>query len=472
MKNHISGVFQRLILILPDIFLNKHRMVPFLILSTISCSDFVEVDPPKNILVSETVFNDPSTVESALANIFYKMRGQGIVTFRLSADMGIYADELDYYRTDPDYTSLYLHNLLPVNGVVSDYWNNTYNIIYAANDIIEGVERTTALTDEEKEEFKGQALFIRAYMHSLLANLFGDVPYISSTDYLDNNKVARMPLSEVYAYIVDDLTTAVSLLGMADLTGEKVIPNRSAANALLARTYLYLENWELAEITSSKLIDNFNLEPDLDKVFLKESKETIWQFRSDDDLNRNTFEANQFIILAIPGQEYALTNFLLESFENEDLRLKNWIGSFTANDGSTKLYFANKYKAILSETESLEYSIVLRLAEQYLIRAEARAHLGNIPGSQNDINVIRDRAGLAGTTAGTKDDLLDTILMERFVELFTEQGHRWFDLKRTGKAGTILGPIKGNWNPTDLVWPIPERELEYNLNLRPQNPGY
>ena len=119
-----------------------------------------------------------------------------------------------------------------------------------------------------------------------------------------------------------------------------------------------------------------------------------------------------------------------------------------------------------------EYSILLRLAEQYLIRAEARLYLGDLDGAKTDLNLIRNRAALPPITTNIEDELKLAIENERRHELFTEQGHRWFDLKRTARANEILGPIKPNWHNTDILLPIPETELNLNPNLQPQNPGY
>ena len=96
----------------------------------------------------------------------------------------------------------------------------------------------------------------------------------------------------------------------------------------------------------------------------------------------------------------------------------------------------------------------------------------DIVGAQSDLNAIRNRAGLANTMASTQNEILDAIINERRFELFTEQGHRWFDLKRLGKADEILGQFKPNWKATDVRLPIPESELDTNPNLLPQNPGY
>lgn len=439
------------------------------------CSDFVEVAPPRNNLVSETVFMDPSTVESALANLYYSMREQGMVSgsFGLTTALGIYADELDYYGFVADQTQIYNHNILAGNDLVHTWWQQAYHLIYGANDIIRGVNASNALNVDEKEMFQGQALFVRAYLHSLLVSLFGDIPYIDTTDYLVNNSVARMAESEVYDYIIADLTDAVSLLeGKEESSGERVWVDSYVAKALLARMYLYTANWEMAVAMSTELVDAFPLEADLDRVFLKDSQETIWQLRAGDELPRNTREAGQLIIQTIPGHSFALTDELLTSFEADDLRLDHWIASATDTENTTTLYYAYKYKAGINETESLEYSILLRSAEQYLIRAEALAQMGDVVGAQSDLNAIRNRAELSNTTAHTEGGLLEAILKERRSELFTEQGHRWFDLKRTGNARDALDGIKLNWRDTDLLFPVPEDELETNPNLLPQNPGY
>lgn len=438
------------------------------------CSDFVEVGPPKNILVSETIFNDPATVEAALANILFKMREQGMVSgnFGLTTAMGMYADELDYYGFDTDYSQLYLHSVIPGNNTILGWWGQAYNLVYSANDIIKGVENSDALTSEEKDRFKGQALFVRAYAHSLLVSLYGEVPYITTTNYLNNNQASREPVVTVYDNIITDLIIAVDLLeNIERISSERVLPDQWAAKALLGRMYLYVENWEQAAVIATELIDTFSLEADLNEVFLKESSETIWQFKPGEN-PRNTQEANQLIIQFIPGQTYALTDDLFSAFENGDLRKTLWTGSQSDSDGTVTLHFAHKYKATLTETESLEYSVLFRLSEQYLIRSEARAYLGDITGAQQDLNSIRNRAGLANTSANTRELLLERILQERRVELFTEHGHRWFDLKRTGKAGEVLGALKPNWKATDVLLPIPETEIEINPNLAPQNNGY
>lgn len=476
MKINIKKSSIRYELLKESISIMKPIIFSLMIFGINACSDFVEIDPPKNTLVAETVFEDAETVEAALANVYFKMRDESMISgsFGFSVLLGTYTDELDYYGSNVEFSRIYNHGVTNISTTARDWWTSAYNIIYAANDIIQGLDNTEMLSAAQKNEYKGQALFVRGYMHSLLVAVYGDVPYITTTNYVENNSIGRMPEAEVYAHVIDDLNEAIDLLGEDYVVSERVIPNRWVAKALLARIYLYTENWEMAETTASEVLDGFDLETDVTKVFLKDSSEAIWQFKPDDNFQNNSLVAQWLIITGIPGQQYALTSTLLDAFEADDLRLDHWISSFTSvSDGETTLQFAHKYKETYNTTElSLEYTIVFRLAEQYLIRAEVRTQLENIAGAQQDLNTIRNRAGLANTTAANKADLLDAILQERRVELFTEQGHRWFDLKRMGKASEVLAPVKTNWKDTDILFPIPLNEIELNPNLEPQNPGY
>src|SRR5690606_8853114 len=143
-----------------------------------------------------------------------------------------------------------------------------------------------------------------------------------------------------------------------------------------------------------------------------------------------------------------------------------------ATDGKDVWYFPNKYKLNTNTATTEECSILFRLAELYLIAAEAEAHMGHGSEALDHLNTIRNRAMLAPITATDQISLLNAIEQERRIELFSEQGHRFFDLKRTGRADSELAPVKPNWESTDVLLPIPESELLLNPNLEPQNDGY
>src|SRR5699024_11179267 len=148
------------------------------------------------------------------------------------------------------------------------------------------------------------------------------------------------------------------------------------------------QNWEEAAKWATQVIESpgYKLEEELSQVFLKESSAAIWQFKPEP--LKNTHDASRFIINSPSGQKYALIENMVQAFEPGDLRRSIWVGEYTDTNSGNTFYFPYKYKEDLSTTESLEYSVIFRLAEQYLIRAEARAHLGQLSGGKEDLNHI------------------------------------------------------------------------------------
>lgn len=453
----------------------KSPIVIICLLYLTSCESFLAIDSPNDQLIGKVVYEDPVTVTAALTNIYAHLRDDGITNgqlYGMTTLLGLYSDELDLYsNTLPQVEAFYTHNLVANNTNVERFWTSSYNLIFAVNSIIEGVTNSTTIAQEVKEQFLGEAYFIRAFLHFHLVNLYGDIPYIATTDYTKNSKVSRTPISEVYSALIEDLMLSKSLLGSNYATNDKVRPNKWAAVALLARVYLYAENWEKALQESDAIIKEggYILESNVNNVFLKDSKETVWQF-SPAASSYNTYEGYTFIFNSGPPRSLALTNTLVQVFAPEDQRQTNWIKGVT--DGTSTWYHPNKYKQRAPTARSLEYTIVFRLGEQYLIRSEAKVRLGDLEGARLDVNRIRNRAGIVNLLTSSVDGLLEEILLERQRELFTEFGHRWFDLKRSGNGDTTLSPIKIGWNSTDLVLPIPESELVLNPNLNPQNNGY
>ncbi len=189
--------------------------------------------------------------------------------------------------------------------------------------------------------------------------------------------------------------------------------------------------------------------------------------------NLPTNEAYWLIITFLGPFSYTLNPDLISDFEPNDQRLVNWVGTY--NDGVSDLYFPYKYKDDLFSSQFREYSMYLEKSRTIFNKGRSRANQDNLDDAIADLDEIRNRAGLpliANTNPGiSKDDLLTTILHERRVELFTESGHRWFDLKRTGKADATLSPLKPNWNAEDKLYPIPENEIIRNPKLE-QNQGY
>jgi hypothetical protein len=275
--------------------------------------------------------------------------------------------------------------------------------------------------------------------------------------------------------------------------GEHTRPNKFAALALLARVYLYLGDYYNAATAASAVIDNaagYTLESDVNRVFLNNSREAIWQLQQDlQDFSIYDATPEQYVlqpnVLKVGNAIYCITPSLLAAFEPGDKRHDNWLDSTDNSRGTADrpgtTYYPNKYKIGQANGSPgmppKEYYMVLRLAEVYLIRAEAAANGG--PGGAAsaiaDLNAIRARAGLAALPASlSKDQLLAAVAKERRTELFAEWGHRWFDLKRTNKMNSVLSaiPLKQPWlGDYQGLYPLPVSELTVNHFLT-QNPGY
>ena len=448
----------------------------FLFFFLSACEEFLDVPAPNGQITQSQIFEDPHTAEAAVTTLYTKLRDNTLLTGRIEGMnvlMGLYADELDYYGSSGQpIETFYRHQIIASNSLVLNIWKRSYELIYMCNSVMEGLQNSEHLSTELKDQLMGEALFVRALTHFYLTNLFGKIPYITQTDYEMNQDVSRQDANEVYLQIKEDLLLSKSLLPSNDLNGERTRATSFVASALLARVYLYNQEWQSAVNESSLLLNEssfFILESNIENEFLKESTSAILQLKPG-NAGQNTHEAISFIFQQGPPSSFALNEAFINSFEEGDLRKQSWINSVT--DGNQIWYMPYKYKQSGNTGTTVEYSIVFRLAEQYLIRAEAHAHLGNLSSALFDLNKIRSRAGLAEITSGTAEEVLESIYRERKSELFTEQGHRWFDLKRLNKAAFVLSPIKPSWRPTDILLPVPESEILLNPNLLPQNEGY
>jgi hypothetical protein len=442
------------------------------VVALMGCEDYLEIDDPTAQISTGNVFENKSTATAAITTLYAKLRDEVLVTGStagVGVQMGLYADELAYYGSPTQPLNFfYEHQIMSSDATISGVWNRSYNLIHLANAAIDGLNASASLEENVRRQLLGEALFVRALVHFYLVNLFGDVPYVTSTDFEVNSTVARKNKLLVYSDIMMDLTQAKENLGEAYPTNERVRANKAVASALLARVYLYLELWEMAEAESSLLLNNssvYSLPALVDNEFLKASPSAILQLKTK-VATASAAEATAYNFVTGPPPLIALRNDFITHFEGNDQRRLHWVGE-VANSGGT-WYFSRKYK----QGVNTQYSVVFRLAEQYLIRAEARLNQNNTAGALQDINTIRQRAGLPNTLATTQAEIKEALVKERLTELFTEHGHRWFDLVRWGKAAEVISPIKPAWQSTDVLFPIPETELSMNPNLQPQNPGY
>lgn len=451
-----------------------------LLLVMTSCEDFLSIDPPRTELGKEGVFSSPSTADAAMLAIYNQMVFSGFGSGGLNSAtylLSMSSDELINYNVTADGLSLQEFNnnsLVATNPLILSVWSELYQYIYKANAILEGLKASTRISKSDKERLTGEAKFVRAFSHFYLVNLFGRVPVVTSSDYLINSSISRQSINDVYTQIETDLIEAEQLLpsNYALNTSERIRPTKAAATAMLARVYLFTSSWEEAEYKATTLIEDpqFELEKDVDKVFIKNSAEAIFQLKPP-STQQNTLEATVFVFEGYPVNG-AMSAELIKAFEVEDKRREKWIGATEANGES--FFFPYKYKVVGATDPLQEYSIVLRLAEQVLIRAEARMNQGKLTEAVEDINVIRTRAGLQPLELTISvEEIIQAIAKERQTELFNEWGHRWLDLKRTGRATAALASLKPDWQPTDELFPIPFEQIQRSPSMaNDQNPGY
>lgn len=454
-------------------------MIISCVLFSTSCKKLVELDPPQNKIETALAFDTDASATAAVIALYNYGIFNVMVPLQQAITFygGVSADELHYTpTTSPDITEFENNKISINNGTNASFWSNAYAELLAVNTAVTGITNASTLTPSVRSQLLGEAKFFRAWVNFYLVNYYGGVP-LTGNEPLANAVLPRATADAVWASIIADLRDAQNLLPVTYVGTLNSRVNQLAATALLARVYLYRKDYANAEAQATQVISSgaytMSTTPN---VFINTSKETILQFATFYGFS-SFVQSYRTSPSAVAGTlpTYTLTSNIANSFEAGDNRKANWVDSAISG---TKFYRINKYKVYTAATAGAgnEYNVVLRLAEQYLIRAEARAQLGNLSGSAADVNMIRNRAGLANlSTANSASGatLLNAVAQERKVEFFGEYGHRWLDLLRTGQANAVISPLKpSTWNATrSLLFPIPDAQRQQNPALT-QNPGY
>lgn len=449
------------------------------------CKKLVSIVPPQNDATTATVFSTDALAVAAVAGIYSNLINNGYV-FSANASTimgGLSSDELEFFdRTDVSAIQLQNNTLLSNNSYVySAIWAPCYSTIYGCNAVIEGLNEYSGVDDSTKTELLGEVRFIRALAYFYATNFFGKIPLVLSTNWQVTRTYSNSPTQAIYQQIISDLLFAQQVLptDYSVANGERTRANKWAATALLARVHLYQSDWADAFTQANAVIGNsqYAIIDSLDQVFNANSPEAIFQLQPATNSTDYTPEG-VFLVPDPPLAPYAtLTPGLLNAFEQGDNRRNEWVDSIYFN--GTMYYTPFKYNIGRLQAQFNvpfpQYYMVLRLAEQYLIRAEAEANgAGNgLSAAILDLDVIRNRAGLDSLSDGlSQSQVLQAIVQERRIELFAEWGHRWFDLKRTGDATTVLSAEKNiSVDGNALLYPIPQLELIADPSLQ-QNPGY
>ncbi|MCK9203354.1 MAG: RagB/SusD family nutrient uptake outer membrane protein [Bacteroidales bacterium] len=431
--------------------------------ATISCTKMLNIEPTESISADQAI-SDKSGVDKAITGAYYSLHDVGNYARNFVIVEDLAADNLAWTGTTRDYLQIADNEIAADNGIIDGIWSSNYDCINRVNNVlarIDGIDMTT----DERNLYTGDGLFLRALSHFNLLALFGGIP-IKTQPTLDLSTIdqARNTVPEVYTQIISDLLEAEELLPSTRSLGRA---SSFSATALLARVYLsqfqYTSDPAIAALAITKADKVINeggyiMAPAFADLFNGNTTESIFEVIFDAQ-NYNRL-AQYFFPVSLTGRyEVSPTNEFVQLFQTNDTTRFNTSITFDENN----LPYGIKYKDIVSGTDRV---YVLRLAEMYMIRAEARAYTnGNIEDIRNDINILRARAGLDPTTATDYPELKLAIESERRHE-FAFESQRWSDLIRTKRATTILG-IDEKYT----LFPIPLSELQTN-KLMTQNPGY
>jgi len=438
-------------------------------LATFSCNKMLDVQPTASISTGQAI-KDESGVNKAITGAYYSLHDVGNYGRNHVIVEDLAADNLVWTGTTRDYEQIANNFIAADNGIIDGIWASNYDCINRVNNVLERINSIDMSTDK-RNLYTGDALFLRALSHFNLLGYFGGIPIkIKPTLDLSAINQARDSVTAVYTQIIADLDSAEKILPKTRSLGWA---SSFSATALLARVYLTqfqqtndLSIADLAKSKADKVINEggFILAPAYANLFNGNATESIFEVIFDAQ-NYNRL-AQYFFPVSLTGRyEVSPPATFAQSFLATDtVRYNASIALDTVIAADTSyLPYGIKYKDFTTGTDRV---YVLRLAEMYMIRAEAQAYSnGNIEDIRNDINILRTRSGLPATTATTYDELKQAIENERRHE-FAFESQRWSDLVRTKRATTVLG-IDEKYT----LFPIPLSELQTNT-LMTQNPGY
>lgn len=385
-------------------------------------------------------------------------------------DGAVYGD-LDQFKT------------VPANGLLSQFWTDSYKGIQKSNVVLARIGNVSYQSDAVKKSRSGEMKFIRALLYFNLVRTFGDVP-LNTKETTNPNEYfgqGRTPVPEVYAQIKKDLTEAVELLPAATAQFGRVV--KTAAQALLGKVYLTQKDYVNAKTQLQNVVNSNQhvLLSNIAQVFApdnKANKEILFSVRFASGVNGNT-EGSQMYQQFSPSATVSgakghnlPTKSLYNLYAANDTRKTNFVA--LASTGAP--YSLKLAKPTTVVTDGGSDFVVLRYADVLLMLAECENELNNTGAGAGYLDQVRNRAGLGKTSSITQAALRNDIELERRFELVGE-GHRWFDLLRTGNAVSVMNSwftannILITIDAHHLLMPVPQSQIDTDPAIK-QNPGY
>ena len=450
--------------------MKKIIYIPIVLIWILGACDVLDVQPYHSMPADEAI-TDSAQVQSAIIGCYDALQSGGYYGLDYLIWGDLPADNLKHVGITVTWSDIDNNNILADNGLVESTWVAIYRVLSRVNNTIGQIPNIddTRLSQTGKNIALAELRFLRALAHYDLMRLFGPIPIRDRAVTNDEESLnpARNSISEVLQIVNDDLEFAMQYLPANPIRGRAARPAATALKARVAlHQYFITENTNflnLAKALATEVINHpaLELETNYASLFTQEpTSESVFEV-SFNEQDRNLI-ARYFAHTSLAGRyEFAPTDFYLNSFDPDDLRK-----DISIDMAGTAPYVV-KFNDVASGTDPV---YVLRLAEMYLIRAEAATILqDDTEEILNDINQIRVRAGLTPATMTSYTALAIEIESQRQKE-FAFEGHRWFDLVRTGRA---IDRLENVTSINQTLFPIPQAEIIANDNPGMyQNDGY
>ncbi|WP_295202484.1 RagB/SusD family nutrient uptake outer membrane protein [uncultured Chryseobacterium sp.] len=466
----------------------KKILTPVVILLLLqSCSSDLLNTSPEATKVTSQFYTDASQIEQGINAVYGTLQYTGQYQQAMLVIGEIPSDNTyDEVPANDSFTygEFDFFTIQPNNSLIASTWKDHYIGIQQANIILNRIDAIQDMAQATKSNRIGEMKFLRALMYFNLVRVFGDVPLVTkeTTNVNDYFGQGRTPVSEVYAFIEKELKDAIPLLPAA--TTQKGRVTKAAAMGILGKV-LITENKYSDALPYLSQIEGlgYSLLSDVSKIFdvtNKNNAEIIFDVQFASGINGNSEGSPAFQLFSPSGTVAGAkghnlpTKEIYNLYTGDDKRKSAYIGLTSNGIPYTKKIV--KTSNVIADGGS--NIVVLRLADVYLMIAECYAKANDLSNANVYLNKIKSRAGIASVNLVSQQALLAEIDKERRLELVGE-GHRWFDLVRTGKAVQVMtqhfastpGYSTATIDQHNLLMPVPQGQINTDPAIK-QNPGY
>ncbi len=452
-----------------------------------SCSSDILNTLPEADKVTSNFYKDASQIEQGVNGVYGSLQYTGQYKQGLLTIGEIPSDNtFDEVPANDNFTygEFDFFTIQPTNSLIENAWKDNYVGIQQANIILNRIGSITDMSEGTRKTRIGEMKFLRALMYFNLVRIFGDVPLVTqeTTDVNSYFGQSRTPANEVYNFVEGELKEAITLLPAT--AAQKGRATKGAAMGILGRVLMTRNKFSEALPYLSQIDGlGYSLLSDVTKIFdvtNKNNAEIIFDVQFASGLNGNSEGSNAFQLFSPSGTVSGAkghnlpTKEVYNLYSSADKRRNAYIG--LTNNGVP--YTKKLVKTSSAVDDGGSNVVVIRLADVYLMMAECYAQANDLTNANLYLNKIKTRAGITNVNLTSQQALLAEIDKERRLELIGE-GHRWFDLVRTGKAVQVMtqyfavtpGYSTATIDQHNLLMPVPQNQINTDPAIK-QNPGY